>query len=142
MRAERPLEMCQTLLRFFRERGETSSDPRSRLAQLEGMIEAFERLPRGVLDRVARVVVRENPACDAVLRKFSSHTQHRDDGIGDILAVACAVVSDDDVREEMCSLYTTTVALALKERERGNFDYDGLGRIASGMIPSRGLAAA
>jgi len=138
MIAKEPLHFARSLLVHFNAVAESSPEAApeatQRIAALEGLIEAFKDIPSGVLDRMARIVVREHPRCDAVLRKFAAHVQHRDDGIGDLLVVACAVVRDAGTRNEMCALYRTTVTLAMEARSKGNFIYDGMGHEAARIL--------
>jgi len=149
MNAKQPMQFSQSLLAHFRaglENGEVPAgrvgSVEGRIESLQGLIDAFKGISPSVLDRIARVVVRENPACDALLRKFAAHVQHRDDGIGDLLAVAVSVVTDDRVRDEMSALYRATAAMALKVRSEGGFDFDGLGLNAARMLAAGNAHAA
>lgn len=137
MDAKRPMEFSQALLDHLLATAVERAFPDSRVGDLKGMIDAFRDIPSSLLDRVARVVVREIPACDAVLRKFAAHVHHRDNGIGDLLAVAFTMVSNDAVRSEMCSIYAAAVSKALKARSEGRFNYDGLGQAAARTVRDR-----
>lgn len=140
MNARKPMPLTQTLRDYWKSIDGT--DVARRAASLEEMFEAFKDIPSSVLDRIARVVLREQPGCDTVLRKFAASAHHRDDGIGDLMAVAFSTVVDDRVREELCALYLDTVALAMESRSQGRFDYDGLSNLASRNATGDAVSAA
>jgi len=109
--------------------------PPDRSHALSAMIEALEDIDRSVLDRVGKLLLKEQPMYRAILDHRTQQHVEPGAGIGEMLAVCIATSHVPEVREHLGALFTKTVNLALEAKAQGKRSFKGLSFEAVKSLP-------
>jgi len=109
--------------------------PPDRSRALATMIERLEDVDRSVLDRVGKLLLKEQPMYRAILDHRTQQHVEPGAGIGEMLAVCIATSHVPEVREHLGLLFTRTVELAVEAKAQGRRSFKGLSFDAVKSLP-------